>query len=787
MKKYIYSILALLLVLIFAVIVPSFIDWSHYKGPIGTAVKTRTGFDIELKGPIHLGLFPTPHLTAKEVYIKNKPQGTAENFIVLKSLSLSTELIPLFSGKIIVNQVDLEEPFISLETFKNGKNNWDIDESTPIQDRKDSKKTIILPESSKTEVPKNREISLSLKKIKIKKGAITYKDLQTNTHHELKDVNLEGSLDSLVGPFFVEGQLELDGYLLKGNIKTGELTGKNSSPLDAIISVTKSQQNYGSLEVRGTIQDKKFLGDIKASALKIPFSLDLKNKKLDLQKGIQLAAHVDAEPENVKITNLTIALENLKILGNITYKASQLDLKLDLSEGTSHLGLSAKGQYSDKTLWNGAITIHSDSPQTFLNWVEADKLPYLQGAINISTHLNATANSYTLKSLNFTVGKIKGTGNILFQKDKTKPYINADLSLNALDLNILLAAEEKKASIPAAVSSKEKTAPLNKISAPANANGSMYMHWSKEAWNLEILKAINIDLKFSIAEVLYDVYQIHQLNGNLHLKEGNLQLAPFQAAGYGGRFNGTLSVHQGTPASIKVDGTIQGINVASLPQARHTPLKKAILGVSMQLGATGNSTWQAVNTLSGNIHLNLTNGVVEIFNVRKFVNDIKHIKTPADVYTLIQSLNTKADTNFTHLKGDFGVREGKATTHNLEFLSDEIIINAGGTINLPQWYMNMGAKIKIKELGKLPSLGMQIEGSLESPSYKMDEKILVDLLLSETANQLLNKAAKNIGGDVGKVINSVLGNEEEQKSGSKPQQNDMPIKPEKLLKNLLGL
>lgn len=792
MKKYIYGILGLLLVLLLVSIIPNFIDWSHYKGPIAEAVKTHTGFTIDLRGPVRFQFLPTPHLTAKDVYVKNKPQGQAENIITLKSLSLSVDLIPLFSKKIIVTQVELDTPEIYLETFKNGKNNWDLEVATSNSAPATPTTTEIKTGSvnlSAQEPQESKNFNLSLQKLIIKDGTINYQNQQTKAHHEIRDIDLEGSMDSLMGPFFIKGHLEVDGYSIKGDIQTGEITSEKPSLVDMTMSVSKAGQDHGTLQIKGTVQSKKFIGNVKSEALKIPFVLDLKNKKFDLQKGILLSAQVEAEPENIKITNLSAQIETVKLNGNIAYKAPQIDLKLTINEGSSAIDLSAKGQTKDKALWDGSIAIRSDNPQPFLKWVDADKFPYLQGSINVSTHLSVSSSSYVLKSLNFTVGKIKGTGQVLFQKEKEKPYLNADLSLNALDLNVLLASEGKKTpiSVPAASSKEKVILPSKTPIAPVNSGGSTSMRWSKEVWDLDILKALNADLKFSIGEVLYDVYQLHQIKGAVHLKEGNLLLSSFQAAGYGGNFNGTMSVNQGAPASIKIDGSIQGVNIATLPQARHSPLKKAVLEVSMHLTSRGNNTWQAINTLSGNIHLNLTNGIVEAFNVKKFVSDIKRVKAPTDVYTLLQSLNTKSDISFTHLKGDFKAQEGKATTHNMEFLSEEVMINADGTINLPQWSLNMNAKIKVRELGKLPPIGMKIEGSLESPAYKMDEQALVNILLSEATNHLLNKAVKNIGGDVGKVINSVLGNEEAQKSGTKQQQNDSSIKPEKLLKNLLGL
>src|SRR4051812_2511858 len=121
MKKLLYIFIALILLL---VTVPTFIDWSHFKAPIISAVKEHTGFDIDLRGSIHLSLLPSPYLSAKDVSIKSKSGGKAENLISLKSIALGVNILPLLKGNIEVSKVELIEPVINLETFKDGQNNW---------------------------------------------------------------------------------------------------------------------------------------------------------------------------------------------------------------------------------------------------------------------------------------------------------------------------------------------------------------------------------------------------------------------------------------------------------------------------------------------------------------------------------------------------------------------------------------------------------------------------------------------------------------------------------------
>jgi uncharacterized protein involved in outer membrane biogenesis len=776
MKKFLYAFIAVILLL---VTVPSFIDWSHFKAPIITAVKENTGFEIDLKGSVRLSLLPSPHLDAHDVSIKNKSGGKAISLVELKSISLGVNVFPLLKGNVEVSKVELIEPVINLETFKNGENNWDVKADKASLDAK-------LPATDSISITKSdaKTPGFSLQKVVIKDGQVTISNFQTDSHHEIKNINLQGSLGSLTGPFFVNGQFNLNEYSLKVDAQTGAIESHDPSPVSIILSASKGKDDYGTLQIKGTVHDKKFAGSVQSSSLKVPFVLDLANKKLDLQQGIKFSARVEAEPENIKVSNLEVQLSSIEIAGNAVYKSSQVETKLIITESAAKLDVSAKGESNDKNLWDGTLAVQSDKPQAFLKWFGVDdNVSYLQGAFNISTHLKVEGEVYSLSTLKFKVGLLDGSGTASIRLSEDHPYVNADLSLNKLDLNAFMSADQKTSK------SQETQIPA------VNSNVAVPMRWSKDKWNLESLKAVNTDFKFNIGEVKYDEYQLSQVSGALHLKDGNLQLSSFQAQGYNGRLSGDAKVHQGKTPAVGLNFNIQNVNLTSLPKIRQTPLKKATLNTVLKLSATGDNTFDAVNSLSGNIQLNLGQGVIEAFDIKKFVADIKQVKSPADIKTLMDDLKRKADVSFTHLKADFTIQNGKANSQDIEFLSDDATVTGKGMIDLPGWVIDMNTQIKIKELGKLPPFGLKVAGTLDSPSYAIDQALLARVIFQEAANRVLDKAVGSIGGRVGDVLQSVLGGgkgKEEKRSDSSQQQpqpqqkQESSIKPEKILKDLLG-
>eukprot|EP01037_Dinobryon_pediforme_P016049 gene16049-16218_t len=249
---------------------------------------------------------------------------------------------------------------------------------------------------------------------------------------------------------FNKGQVDFNEFTIKGDIQTGELFNKNPASIKANINLSKNKDDYGTLRVEGTMEDKRFVGDLTSDALKLPFSLDLVNKKIDLQKGLTLKAHLDAQPEDIKISELKAFLEDIKLEGELAYKISNITGQLLLSEGPAQIKLLVQGLSDDKNLWNGHITIHSDKPQAFLKWVGADdKGPYLQGEIDIGTSLSVQDSSYVFKGLKFKVVDQAQLAKILLQEFANRAIDNAVQGIGGKVGDLLKGVLGKKQETPA--------------------------------------------------------------------------------------------------------------------------------------------------------------------------------------------------------------------------------------------------------------------------------------------------------------------------------------------------
>src|SRR5215469_2673939 len=114
----------IVLVIAAAIAVPFFIPLDTYKGKIIALVKSETGRDLKIDGPVHFSLFPSVALEANDVSLSNPAGTVSPSMVQLKTLAVELKLLPLIHGGLEISQFKLVQPAIALEVDKQGKPNW---------------------------------------------------------------------------------------------------------------------------------------------------------------------------------------------------------------------------------------------------------------------------------------------------------------------------------------------------------------------------------------------------------------------------------------------------------------------------------------------------------------------------------------------------------------------------------------------------------------------------------------------------------------------------------------
>lgn len=119
-----------IVLLLFALALPYFLDVDRYRDTIANAIATQTGHKVSL-GKLRARILPGVGLTVDSLQIGN-PQGFPDgNVLSADEIRVNVALGPLLSRKIHVNSVDLVRPKLSLVTDSSGKDNYTFTPASP--------------------------------------------------------------------------------------------------------------------------------------------------------------------------------------------------------------------------------------------------------------------------------------------------------------------------------------------------------------------------------------------------------------------------------------------------------------------------------------------------------------------------------------------------------------------------------------------------------------------------------------------------------------------------------
>ena len=223
------------LVIVALAAAPFFIDVNAYKPLIVSQVKTATGRDLVLDGPISLSLLPTPTVSVQGVKFFNVPGSKNANMVEVKSVTVKPSLLGLLGGNIEVGEVTLVEPKIVLEINAEGKPNWEFTPS--VAEAK--------PAAPKPSTPR----PLTLGRLTIDNGTLIFSDSKAGLSVLAEKANFSASVGSIDGPYSLAGGATINGSPLKLDLAVG------ARKSDGHTVDTALEAGGGKLTFKGTLSE----------------------------------------------------------------------------------------------------------------------------------------------------------------------------------------------------------------------------------------------------------------------------------------------------------------------------------------------------------------------------------------------------------------------------------------------------------------------------------------------------------------------------------------------------
>lgn len=260
--------------------------------------------------------------------------------------------------------------------------------------------------------------------------------------------------------------------------------------------------------------------------------------------------------------------------------------------------------------------------------------------------------------------------------------------------------------------------------------------------DLAALKGLNLRGNVKIGQLQARNLKLSQLEARLAAANGTLDIAPLNAALYGGRLDGSLRINAGSH-QFAVKQKFAGISIQ--------PLLKDLLGkeplegrgtLSFDLLTRGETVTALKKALSGQAALNLKDGAVKGVNIAGMLRGVQSGlsgKAPT-------AASSVEKTDFSALSATFKIAAGVAHNDDLQMMSPFLRLGGTGDIDIGNERIDYLAKVSVvntatgqegKSLDRLK--GITVPLRLRGPFNQLSYSLEVGSLVEEAAKAQLEK------------------------------------------------
>mgnify|MGYP001569598529 CR=1 FL=1 len=711
--------LAALALIALAVISANF-DPNKFKADITRVVKDRTQRTLSIDGAIKLSFFPKIGVELGKLGLSE--QNGSKTFAAVDSARVSVDLLPLLSGQIVVDRIAIDGLKASLTRRKDGSSNFDdlLGGTNAKSDKHDTaapapKLDIAGIEISNTALEWRDEAKnqrFAIKGFQFKTGRLTNAAL---SKFELA-MNLAGDHPKLDLQISASGNLAID-----PGASYYQLAG-----LAASVKGNAAGVALDKLEIQGAVDFKpdavgidalvvKFSG--KHSADGIYASLDIPKVRFAKEtvhaEKISLAVRLTQANGNL---NATLTIPGMEGSGR-AFKAGDLKLELDGKQGTNTI----KGSLASPISGNVEAQRYELGKLAASISLSGPDLP--KGTLAISLGGNA-ALDIARKTAQSNIAARFNESNINAKLNLTQfspPSLAFDLNIDQLNLDKYL---------PPKTEQQAKHEPQRPI-------------------DLSALKALNASGAIKIGALQVSRIKAANINAQVRLANGRLEMSPHSAQLYQGSVAGALTADaNGNRFTLKEN--LSGVTIGPLlKDLADKDLLEGRGNLALDVNATGNSVGALKKALNGAARIELKDGAVKGINLAETLRKAKSALGARG--TTEQGASKQDKTDFSELSAGFAIRNGIAHNEDLSLKSPFLRLSGNGDINIGENSMDYLAKAAVvasaggqggKDLADLKGLTVpvRLSGPFDALKYRIDFGAMVGEVAKEKAKDAVTKA-----------------------------------------------
>jgi AsmA protein len=346
MRKFLYILLGLVVVLIgAALIVPFVVPTDTYKQQIARQVENATGRSLSIDGPLRFTILPQLGFEAQQVTLANPPGSKSPQMVRLKAVEVELKIWPLVHGTLEVDRFVLVEPQIDLEVDAQGQPNWQF--GAPPADRPAQPAEQPQPQAEPApsgpggieQASGGMLTEIKLGDVRIENGALTYTNAQDGRSEQLDAINMTLRLPDLQSRLEADGALDYKGQTITLQLSADQpaaLLKGGASPVALSVETTPARVSFDGQVDNGAAPVATGKLDLNVSSIRdlaawLAQPIAFEGEGL---RSLQIAGQLDAGPQRVALTDTTIGLDAIEAKGEVVADLSgavpKVDGRLDL-------------------------------------------------------------------------------------------------------------------------------------------------------------------------------------------------------------------------------------------------------------------------------------------------------------------------------------------------------------------------------------------------------------------------------------------------------------------------
>ena len=205
---------------------------------------------------------------------------------------------------------------------------------------------------------------------------------------------------------------------------------------------------------------------------------------------------------------------------------------------------------------------------------------------------------------------------------------------------------------------------------------------------------MNLTLTLGADKATIGALVLDHLAGQARITDTAVTLEPAKFTVFGGSYTGSLALTRGETPPFKINANLAGIDMASaMTFVGHPGLVTGHMSGTLMLDGRGLTAADVIASAHGTAHAAITNGTIKGLGLVKGVVLATSMRGGA----ASQATSTSTTESFSSLDGTFAIANGAATTSDLTFTSNDVLLAANGAVRLDGSSINLSGPMQLSD------------------------------------------------------------------------------------------